>query len=129
MYEYYSHDTNIIMYTLPCSIAQVILQPPVTTTAALGTNATFFCRGTGSVLWQINGMQVINADQVPIFSSIYVFVPLPNDSISELIVTESTTTNASLIIICVVVDSFDEWPWTSNKSSPVQLLSVYGKSV
>ena len=38
--------------------AQTLTQPPESTTAALSTNATLSCRGTGSVLWQINGSQV-----------------------------------------------------------------------
>ena len=108
-------------------IAHVILQPPESTTAALGTNATFSCRGSGRVLWQINGTQVQDAGQVPMFSSICVFVPLPKDSSNELIVTASTTTNASLMIVCVVEPRPGVQPWSSNiKSSPVQLL-VYGK--
>ena len=111
----------------PC-IAQVILQPPESTTAALGTNATFSCRGNRKVLWEINGTQVTDASQVPMFSSIIcVFVPLPKDSSSELIVTASIKTNASLEIVCVVQPRLGVQPWSSNKSSPVHLL-VYGKS-
>ena len=113
--------------TLPCSTAQMISQPPENTTAALGANATFSCHGTGSVLWQINGTQVQDASQLPMFSNVCVFVPLPNDSSSELIMTASTTTNASLTIVCVVQPSPGVQPWSSIKSSPVQLL-VYGKS-
>jgi hypothetical protein len=97
----------------------------VSTTAALGTNATFSCRGTGSVLWQINGTQVRDASQVPAFASILlVYVPLPRDSSSELIVTATRETNASLMIICVV----DPGIGMGNlvRSDPVQLL-VYGK--
>ena len=70
----------------------MISQPPVSTTAALGTNATFSCRGAGSVLWQINGTQVQAqaASQVPKFENAQVqvfFFPLPRPSSSELIVT------------------------------------------
>jgi hypothetical protein len=106
----------------------VILEPPESTTAALGTNATFSCHGNGKVLWQINSTQVQDASQVPEFSStLCVFVPLPNDNMSELIVTASIKTNASLMLTCVVEPSPDVMPWSSDKSSPVQLL-VYGKS-
>ena len=73
----------------------------MSTTAALGTNATFSCRGTGSVLWQINGTQVRHASQLPIFESMLVYVPLPSDGFSELIV---TATNTSLVIYICVVD-------------------------
>ena len=103
----------------------MITQPPVSTTAALGTNATFSCRGTGSVLWQINGTQVRDASQVPNFENAQVFVPLPTPTSSELIVTATEVTNASLMIICVV----DPGVEIGNvvMSDAVQLL-VYGKS-
>ena len=104
----------------------MISQPPESTTAAQGANATFSCHGNGKVLWEINRTQIRDASQLPIFSSICVFVPLPNDSSSELTVTASTTTNASLTIICVVEPGANVRPWSLNKSSPVQLL-VYGK--
>ena len=103
----------------------MILQPPESTTAALGANATFSCRGNGKVLWEINGTQVQDASQVQMFSSIYVFVPLPNDSISELIVTASTTINASLTIVCIVEPEHYNNIIAYN-SSQVQLF-VYGK--
>ena len=93
---------NTHTYTYVIHIAQMISQPPVSTTAALGTNATFSCCGAGSVLWQINGTQVQDASQVPNFESILVYVPLPRPSSSELIVTATEVTNASLMIICLV---------------------------
>ena len=80
----------------------MITQLPKITTAALGTNATFSCRGTGSVLWQINGTQVGDASQQLVFESILVYVPLPRPSSSELIITATEVTNASLMIICAV---------------------------
>ena len=103
------------------STAQMITQPPVSTTAALGTNVTFSCRGTGSVLWQINGTQVRDASQLPIFESMLVYVPLPSDSFSELIV---TATNTNLTIICVVDPGIGMGDVV--KSDAVQLL-VNGK--
>ena len=101
----------------------MITQPPVSTTAAPGTNATFSCRGTGSVLWQINGTQVRNASQLPIFESVLVYVPLPSDGFSELIV---TATNTSLVIICVVESGIGMGD--AVRSDAVQLL-VNGKPV
>ena len=99
----------------------MIIQPPVSTIAALGTNATFSCRGTGSVLWQINGTQVRHASQLPVFESMLVYVPLPSDGFSELIV---TATNTSLVIICVVDPGIGMGDVV--KSDAVQLL-VNGK--
>ena len=95
----------------------------MSTTAALGTNATFSCRGAGSVLWQINGTQVQDASQLPSFESILVYVPLPRPSSSELIVTATEVTNASLVIICAVDPGIGMGDILT--SDPVQLL-VYG---
>ena len=103
--------------------AQMITQPPEFTTAALDKNATFYCCGIGRILWQINGTQVQTASQVPMFASIQVFVPLPRDNFSELIVTATREINATLEIRCVV-DPF-VGVVDSVKSDPVQLL-VYG---
>ena len=102
----------------------MLIQPPVTTTVALGANATFTCRGIGRVLWQINSTQVQDGSQVPAFANIRVFVPLPRYNYSELIVTATNETNATLMISCVV-DPFDS-VGGSIKGDPVQLL-VYGK--
>ena len=108
------------------STGQMITQPPVSTTAALGTNATFSCRGIGRVLWQINGTQVRGASQPPVFAIAQIFVPLPRDNFSELIVTATRETNATLVIICTVdpISGVGD----SVGSDPVQLL-VYGMSV
>ena len=108
-------------------IAQIITQPPVSTTAALGTNATFFCRGNGRVLWQINGTQVQDASQVPSFANIQIFVPLPRNNSSELIVAATRETSATLMIICGV-DPGVGGIGGLVRSDPVQLF-VYGMSV
>ena len=101
----------------------MITQPPVSTTSALGTNATFSCRGTGSVLWQINGTQVRDASQLPAFESILVYVPLPRPNSSELIITATEVTNVSLEIICIVDPGIGMG--NLGMSDAVQLL-VYG---
>ena len=102
----------------------MITQPPVSITAALGANATFSCRGTGSVLWRINGTQVQDASQLPAFESVLVFVPLPRLSSSELIITATEVTNATLVIVCEVDPGIGMGDIVM--SEPVQLL-VYGK--
>ena len=104
--------------------AQMITQPPESTTVALGTNTTFYCRGIGSVLWQINGTQVLDAVQVQIFVSTQVFVPPPRDNFSELIVTATEKTNATLAIMCIV-NPFRGVEATM-ESDPVRLF-VYGE--
>ena len=103
----------------------MITQPPVSTTAALGTNATFSCRGAGSVLWQINGTQVRDATQLQVFEDEQVFVPLPRDSSSELIVSATEVTNATLVIMCIVDPGIGMGD--PSMSDAVQLL-VYGTS-
>ena len=102
----------------------MLIQPPESTTAALGTNATFSCRGIGRVLWQINGTQVQDASQVPVFANAQVFVPLPRDNFSELIVTATRDTNATLMIMCHV-DPF-KGVGDPDRSDLVRLL-VYGE--
>ena len=125
----YSH-TRIQAHTYTHSYmwytGQMITQPPVSTTAALGTNVTFSCHGIGRVLWLINGTQVRDASQPPVFVNAQVFIPLPRDSSSELIITATRVTNATLVIICLVdpVSGVSE----SARSDPVQLL-VYGMSI
>ena len=113
------------IHTHTHTTAQMLTQPPVSTAAALGTNATFSCGGSGRVLWQINGTQVRVASQMLNFASIDVFVPLSRDNFSKLIVTATDETNATLMIICVVDPSAGVGG--SISSDPVQLL-VYGTS-
>ena len=96
----------------------------MSTTAALNTNATFSCRGIGKVLWRINGTQVRDASQLTVFANAQVFVPLPRENFSELIVTATRGTNATLVIICQV-DPF-RGVGDSDGSESVRLL-VYGK--
>ena len=103
----------------------MITQPPVSTTAALDTNATFSCHGIGRVLWQINSTQVQDAGQVPGFANVQVFVPPPRDNFSELIVTATGETNATLMIICQVHPF--RGVGKADRSEPVQLL-VYSTS-
>ena len=105
---------------------QLLTEPPESTTAALGTNTTFYCHGIGRVLWEINGTQIQDANQLPNFANTQVFVPLPRNSSSELIVTATRVTNATLVIICVVEPGFGMG--TPVSSNPVQLL-VYGTSI
>ena len=103
----------------------MITQPPESTTVVLGTNVTFTCHGDGEVFWEINNTQVSGASLVPAFAEVMVFVPLPNDRFSELIVTGSRENNATLVIMCVVNPGVGVGD--IEKSEPVQLL-VYGKS-
>ena len=106
------------------STGRMITLPPVSTTAALGANATFSCNGTGRVLWQINGSQVRDAGQLPTFERVQVYVPLPRDDSSEVIVTATRETNATLRIMCVVDPGIGMGDLDT--SDPVRLL-VYGK--
>lgn len=104
----------------------MLLQPPESTTAALGTNATFSCHGSGRVLWEINGTQVRDQMQLQDFADVQIFVHLPRDDFNELIVTATRVNNATLQVICLV-DPF-AGAGSPVESDPVQLL-VYGKCI
>ena len=86
-------------------IAQQITQPPVNTTAALGTNATFSCSGVGDqIFWEASGTVITTAELVMNFASqVQVYAPLPTDQgSSELFVMATIGNNASLPIRCNV---------------------------
>ena len=80
----------------------LIIQPPVNTTAALGTNVTFSCHGNGSVLWKINGQQIRDAIQLPVFEMVRLYVPLPKEDYSELFIATTLENNATRLIQCIV---------------------------
>ena len=82
----------------------MITQAPEKVTAALGTNATFSCRGNGEVFWEIDGRQVTTDSQAVqlVFAEAGVYVPLPTPSVSELIMTATEMNNFTRTIRCVV---------------------------
>ena len=97
--------TNTHMYTCTLhTIAQLITQPPESTTTALSTNATFSCHGNGSVFWEINRTQVLTESQVREFAQgTQEYVPLPTSSFSLLIMTATVDNNFTQIeVICLV---------------------------
>ena len=92
-----------LVYT--CITAQQIIQPPVNTTAAVGTNATFSCSGVGEqIFWEVSGTQITTPELVMNFASqVQVYAPLPtNQGSSELFVMATMGNNASLPIRCNV---------------------------
>ena len=103
----------------------MITQPPESTTAALGTNATFSCRGNGEILWEIDGTQVMTEQRVQLFSREKVYVPLPTPSVSELIMTATEMNNFIRTIQCVVDEGIGVGE--IEDSDPVSYLFVYGK--
>ena len=80
----------------------MITQPPENVTAALGTNATFSCRGNGDIIWEIDGTQVKIALFVELFTKEKVYVPLPTPSVSELIMTATEMNNFTRSVMCQV---------------------------
>ena len=104
--------------------AQLITQPPESTTAALSTNATFSCHGNGEILWEIDGTQVMTEQRVQLFSREKVYVPLPTPSVSELIMTATEVNNFTRTIQCVVDQGIGVGE--IEDSDPVYLF-VYGK--
>ena len=103
----------------------MIIQPPVSTTAALGTNATFTCHGDGKVFWGISGTQVTTSERVSLFAEEQIYVPIPNESFTELIMTATVDNNFTHEIQCLVAISIVDMPVTSE----IIHLLVYGECV
>ena len=105
------------------SPGQMITQPPVSTTAALGTNATFTCRGDAEVFWSISGTQAVTPEVVPLFAQEQIYIPLPTQSYSELIITATADNNFTRPIRCLVALSSIDPP----VQSEIVHLLVYGE--
>ena len=100
---------------------QLITLSPANTTVALGTNATFTCRGDNTITWEIGNTQIRDPNQTEIYRTQHkIYAPLPKPNFSELIITARNVTNYTIAIICVVGDGL------VNKSEEVKLLA-YGK--
>ena len=98
---------------------QMITQPPVSTTAALGTNATFACHGDAQVFWKITGTSITSADQLPIFAREKIYASLPTPRFSELIMTATAENNFTRTIQCLVTLGYVD--------TPVESEIVYGE--
>ena len=103
------------------STGQLITLPPVNTTVALGTNATFNCRGDNIITWEIANVQIRDPAQVDDYRTHHkIYAPLPKPNFSEVIITARNVTNYTIPIACVVGDG------VVIKSEEVKLLA-YGK--
>ena len=125
----YSHLLHTLTHTnmyITCTTAQLITQPPSDITAALGTNATFSCRGNGDIIWEIGGTQVQTELFVELFANEKVYVPLSTVSVSELIMTATEMNNFTRTIQCLVDPGIGVGEVV--ESDPVRLL-VYGELV
>ena len=96
------------------------------TTTALGTNATFSCRGNGQVIWDISNTRVRTVDTVQSFAEVEVFVPLPTPNFSELIVKGTVENNFTRPIRCVVEPGN---VLEANEESDAVYLLVYGEYI
>ena len=93
-------------------------------TAALGTNATFSCRGDGDIFWEVSGTQIQTEQLVQLFALEKVYVHLPAPSVSQLIMTATEMNNFTRTIQCLVDPGVRVGPL--EVSSTVHLL-VYGE--
>ena len=123
-----SLSLSLSLSSLSHITAQQITQPPVNTTAALGTNATFSCSGVGDqIFWEVVNTQIITSDLVMNFASqLQVYAPLPTDQgSSELFVMATIGNNASLPIRCYV--AVGGTATGSIVESSTVVLTVYGE--
>ena len=107
--------------------AQLITDPPRNTTTALGTNATFTCRGNGEIMWEISNTQIQELSQLDNFAAVGIYPSLPTQGFSELIMTGTTgddANNVTRAIQCIIIDPNN--PLTTEDSGVVRLL-VYGE--
>ena len=108
----------------PCK-AVMILNPPKNVTAALGTNATFSCRGNGGhIIWEVAGIQIRHSPDQQLAAQDKIYAPLPTTNYSELIMTATLANNVTRMIECIVgpMSGVGE-----TASSELVRLLVYGK--
>ena len=101
----------------------MITHPPESITATLGTNATFTCHGNGQVFWEISDVQVVSAQPVQTFVQAQIYVPLPIQGFSELIMTVTAHNNITLIQCLVATSNLINPP----VESEIVHLLVYGE--
>ena len=114
----------VSIYLYSTGQAQSIVDPPRNTTTALGTNATFSCRGNGEVMWEVSGTQIQDSSQLGSFAAVKVYPSLPTQGFSVLIMTGTTENNGNRTIQCLVSDPNN--PLANEESDVVHLL-VYGE--
>ena len=118
------YNIGIYKHVRTYTTGQLITQPPESMTAALGTNATFSCRGDGYIIWEISGTQVQTKQLVQLFALEKVYVHLHAPSVSRLIMTATEMNNFTRTIQCLVDPGIGAGP--VEVSSAVHLL-VYGE--
>ena len=95
----------------------------------IGSNVSFACNATnGSIIWEINDLQIIGRNQQGIFNDFNIFSPLPTVGYSVVNVTNATYIHNNTTFVCVVesVRNNDNAPIILERSDTVELL-VYGK--
>ena len=92
----------------------------------MNVNVSFRCtvNSTVTIIWSINGTQVTVESQVVNFANSFVYVPLPSDDHSEVIITARKSNNNTMVQ-CVAID-FATVPLTPQFSDEV-ILKVYGE--
>ena len=95
----------------------------------IGSNVSFACSATnGSIMWEINDLQITGRSQQGIFNDFNIFSPLPTVGYSVVNVTNATYEHNNTAFECVVegVRNDNNAPIILEKSDTVELL-VYGK--
>ena len=94
----------------------------------IGSNVSFACSATnGSILWEINSLQITGRSQQDTFNNFNIFSPLPTVGYSVVNVTNVTYEHNDTTFECVVEGvSKDNAPIILERSDAVKLL-VYGE--
>ena len=82
-----------------------VLSPPVGSVAPLNVNVSFRCTVNSGVtiIWSINQTQISVDSQVVLFASRFLYVPLPTNDHSEMIITARKFNNNTMVK-CVAAD-------------------------
>ena len=107
-------------------ILLAVLSPPVGSVAPLNVNVSFRCTVSSgiTIIWSINQTQISVDTQVGFFASRFLYVPLPTNDHSEMIITARKSNNNTMVE-CVAVD-FDIVP-IRVQTSDTATLKVYSE--
>ena len=100
----------------------MITHPPLNSTVALESNTTFTCSGYGTIVWQVNHVQILSKDvRDGLAADFGIFANNNDRNTSQLAILASTRNNGSRIE-CVMRLSL-----TDAVTSQAAFIYVYGE--